>query len=302
MPILSPDYMGVYKAVFIDGKYRLLKNFTETRDTQVKSIDGLFADIGTHLVQINNQEIKANFSSDILLFQKFDNTKSETITDAYELALENLAVIREPIASNNSLEYFLNSLEIKVDSSNVDVTVKVTSLNFPEFALDGTQLSKGGFEIVADSPPLDFYGRTAKFYDTIFSIFGNDYLVASGSISLAVENEKNYLINNNSDNPYDNIFPKYSITGYSATGSITLVVRQDQYDTLKLASIQPPGIFAPFEKQIKFKVFDKVNGDKTLNLGDLVFLPKIDFDLNTNIIKCNINFTTMFRRTSTITF
>jgi hypothetical protein len=45
----------------------------------------LFADIGNHLMQINSQEIKASFSSDILLFQKFDNTKSETITDAYEL-------------------------------------------------------------------------------------------------------------------------------------------------------------------------------------------------------------------------
>ena len=301
MPILSPDYMGIYKAVLIGDKYRLISDFNESRESQVSKESGVIADIGTHIISIKNHEIKASMNSDILLFQKFDNTKSQTITDGFTLGLENLQAIREPIASNYNFDYFLNTFELTI-SDSISVKLSLTSLNYPQYASDGTQLTKGGFNIVSDSVPLDFYGRTAKFYDTIFNIFGNDYLVTSGSIDISVQSDKEYLINNNFDNPYDNLFPKYSIDGYSASGSITLVVRQDQYDGLKLASIQPPGIFAPFEKQIKFKVFDKVNGDRTLNLGELVFFPKIVFELDTKIIKCRIDFQTMFRRTSAITF
>ena len=110
--------------------------------------------------------------------------------------------------------------------------------------------------------------------------------------------------------PGSNLFkgnqtPLYAVQSYTVSGDVTVVITPGQYDELKLYNSQTPGIFTAAKNNVFLKILTRKQAntyDRTINLGDFMFLPSVDFQLNANgPITARVSFATMFRRSSSIT-
>ena len=292
MPILPPTVFGTWYVVTLDAKPRILSSFSEVYNAPVsnegKVIQG---DIGSHIVDVQPSYYSTSISSPILIIEPND-----VFYDAFDIVLENLQKIQIPITTANrtNFNYVLQSASISLSPEASNITASLESWK----TFDDAQNFK------TYKPNYDFIARQAKFYDIQFGMFGQNYLIQQADLQIAVSNEKIYYVSG-SNNFYGSQTPLYAILGYRVSGSVTLVIKPDQYDALKLYNAQSPGVFSASQHSLYLKVLHRTTTntyDKTLNLGDFMFMPTVELSISPQqVITARVNFVTLFRRTSAIT-
>ena len=113
------------------------------------------------------------------------------------------------------------TLNFSTESSNVTASIE----SWKKFS-DGQNFK-------TYNPQIDFRARLVKFYDIQISLFGQTYLINQGNITISIANEKHYYVPG-SNNFYGNQTPLFSVSGYTVSGDVTVVVDPQQYETLKL--------------------------------------------------------------------
>jgi hypothetical protein len=198
MPLLPSEYFGSWYVVTLDNKPRILQSFSETLNTAT-SVDNKYiqGDIGAHIVNIEPEFYATTVNSPILLIEP-----NGTFYDVFDILLENLSKVQKPISASNinDYNYILQSGSISLSSDSSNITANLESWK----AFDDVQNFK------TYNPEYEFIARTAKSFDIQFSMFGNDYLVNQGNLSISVSNEKLFYIPG-SNNFYGNQTPLYSI-------------------------------------------------------------------------------------------
>jgi hypothetical protein len=282
MPLLNSEYIGTWYIVNLDNKRRLLESWSESKIQEVQAKRYIQGDIGTHIVDVGGYYYQANFSSPIVIFN------GGNFSDCLDLVLENLSIIQEPIADVTILNYILDNASISINQSSVNVTASIeNTAGFDYF---------GNYKEYA--PSDDFVGRTARFYDCVFTYNNNSYPVIDARIDIKVENSKNYFVPSALNTA--SLVPTYGINGYSATGTVTFAITPSQFEALKISADQSPGNFVTTTGGVELTVLNQ-NGNRVLSLGDFIFQPRVELDMKSNqIITGKVSFQTMFRRSSTI--
>lgn len=296
MPLLNPEYFSNWYVVSLDGKPRILNSFQEQLNSQTSLERYVQGDIGNHVADISPKHYSGSISAPILLIRPA--TINDKLYDAFDVILDYLKKIQNPITNTttsdsyvNNFDYILENAAINVSTDGADVTVYFES--WKQFR-----------DSITYSPnEYDFYARKARFYDIQFGIFGENYLIESATFNFAFNNSKMFYVPGYNSG-FGNTFPLYAVAGYQVTGNVNLVIKPDQYETLKFYNDQSPGIFNALRHSLYLKILDRTESettDRVLNLGDFMFMPSIDLSINANnVIKSTINFVTMFRRTSEI--
>lgn len=293
MPIMPADYFSTWYVVTIDGLPTILQSYNETLNHAVSDKKFVQGDIGNHIVDIAPTFYQYNLNCPILLIEP-----KNLFNDTFDLVLNFLNLIQEPIYGNadiDQFEYVMQGaqLDFSTESSNCSSTLESWKA-FNDFT---------NFKTYA--PNYDFIARLVKFYDIQFGMFGENYLIQQGNFNISILNEKHYYVSG-SNSFTGNQNPLYSIHGYTVTGTVTIVLTPEQYEVLKLYNAQSPGIFSAAKNSLFVKILSRNSTgiyDKTINLGDFMFLPTVDLSISANqTITAKVNFVTMFRRTSAITY
>ena len=189
-----------------------------------------------------------------------------------------------------------------LDSANVTISPEDTSVTCN---LESWQaFTKVGVNYNTFNPEINFIARKAKYYDIQIGVFGKTYLISNMNLQIKVNFNKSFYV------PGSNLFkgnqtPLYAVQSYTVSGDVTVVITPGQYDELKLYNSQTPGIFTAAKNNVFLKILTRNQAntyDRTINLGDFMFLPSVDFQLNANgPITARVSFATMFRRSSSIT-
>lgn len=293
MPILPSDYFSNWYVVSLDNKPRIVQSYNEILNQSADNNNFIQGDIGTRIVNIGPKYYQATLNSPILIMDA--DTVEDKMYDVFDIILENLEKIQNTITENDlsSFKYVLTSANIQLssDSSSANATLESwTSI---------------GTAIEYSPQEYNFIARQAKFYDIQLGMFGENYLISSGTFNISSNPTKSfYIAGFNTTLPTD--YPLYAVNNYFINGNVNLIITPKQYDLLKLYNAQSPGIFNAVKNSIYLRVIDRVNGtnnDKVLNLGEFMFLPSIDITVGANSPTiANVNFTTMFRRTSEIVY
>lgn len=293
MPIMPADYFSTWYVITIGGLPTILQSYNETLNQSVSDKKFVQGDIGNHIVDIAPTFYQYNLNCPILLIEPKD-----LLYDTFDLVLNFLNLIQEPVYGNADIDQF-------------EYVMQGAQLNFsPESSsCTSTLESWKAFNDVNNfktyAPNYDFIARLVKFYDVQFGMFGENYLIQQGNFNISILNEKHFYV------PGSNSFtgnqnPLYSIHGYTVTGDVTIVLTPEQYEVLKLYNAQTPGVFSAVKNSLFVKILSRNSTgifDKTINLGDFMFLPTVDLSISANqTITARVNFATMFRRTSAITY
>lgn len=293
MPILPPTVFGTWYVINLDDKPRITQSFSETYNAPA-SIDKKFVqgDIGSHIVDISPAYYNTSINCPILLIEPVN-----AFYDVFDVVLENLEKAQVPITESNSsnYNYVMSSAAINLSTESSNVNANLESWKAFDDATNYKEYK----------PDIDFIARQAKFYDIQFGMFGESYLINQANLQISVSFEKT-IFSPGSNNFYGNQVPLYNITGYRVTGDVNLVIKPDQYDTLKLYNAQSPGVFNAAKNSLFLKILHRnldENYDRTLNLGDFMFQPSVELSISAQqVITAKVNFVTMFRRTSAISY
>ena len=293
MPIMPADYFSTWYVITIDGLPTILQSYNETLNQTVSDKKMVQGDIGNHVVDISPTYYQYNLNCPILLIEP-----KNLLYDTYDLVLNFLNMIQEPIygtADIDQFNYVMQSAQLNFSAESSSCTASIESwkafndlTNFKTYA-----------------PNYDFIARLVKFYDVQFGMFGENYLIQQGNFTISILNEKHFYVPG-SNNFTGNQNPLYSIHGYTVTGNVTITLTPDQYEVLKLYNSQSPGIFNAAKNSLYVKILSRNSTgiyDKTINLGDFMFLPTVELSISANqTVTATVNFATMFRRTSAITY
>ena len=285
MPILTSNYIASWYLLNLYGKNRLVQSWTESLQQDVNNKSMLQGDIGTHIMDIGGVWYSATIESPAIIMGQ-PNTG---LYDAFDIVLEGLAIAQNPIDSAiaSSLDYVLESSNITINPEGVNVTANIeNSVGWPN--------QKQYF----GNTYTDFIGRTARFYDTIFSFMGGTYLIKNAQLNIKVELDKLYFVGQSQ-------IPTYSIKGYTVEGSAVLLTTPGSYDAQVLINLQTPGVSNPINKTIALQIQDQYAanglGYRRLSLGDYMEVPTISLNMNPGqTIEATVNFKTYFRRSSSL--
>lgn len=293
MPIMPADYFSTWYVITIGGLPTLLQSYNETLNQSVSDKKMVQGDIGNHIVDISPTYYQYNLNCPILLIEP-----KNLLYDTFDLVLGFLDLIQEPVygtADIDQFNYVMQSAQLSFSTESSNCTTSLESWKAFNDA--------NNFKTYA--PNYDFIARLVKFYDIQFGMFGENYLIQQGNFNISVLNEKHFYTPG-SNNFTGNQNPLYSIHGYTVTGNVTIVLTPEQYEVLKLYNAQTPGIFTAAKNSLFVKILSRNSTgiyDKTINLGDFMFLPTVDLSISANqTITAQVNFSTMFRRTSAITY
>jgi hypothetical protein len=294
MPLLPFEYFGNWYTVYLDQKPRILQsyneNFVQPTSTDKKMIQG---DIGNHIVDISPGHYTLALTSPILIIDP-----PGAFYDVFDLVLDNLRLfVQNPydytqIANSN---YVLDSANINLSTEESSVSCNLESWQ---------AFNKVGVNYNSFNPEIDFIARKAKYYDIQIGIFGKTFLISGLNLQIKVNYTKSFYV------PGSNLFkgnqtPLYSIQSYTVSGDVSLVITPGQYDQLKIYNSQIPGTFTAAKNNVFLKILTRNQAnsyDRTINLGDFMFLPSVDFQLSANgPITAKVSFATLFRRSSSIT-
>lgn len=294
MPLLPPEYFGNWYTVYLDNKPRILQsyneNFIQPASTDKKMIQG---DIGNHIADISPGHYTLALNSPILIIDP-----PGAFYDVFDLVLDNLRLFAQ-----NPYDYTqISNSNYILDSANVTISPEDTSVTCN---LESWQaFNKVGVNYNTFNPEINFIARKAKYYDIQIGVFGKTYLISNMNLQIKVNFNKSFYV------PGSNLFkgnqtPLYAVQSYTVSGDVTVVITPGQYDELKLYNSQTPGIFTAAKNNVFLKILTRNQAntyDRTINLGDFMFLPSVDFQLNANgPITARVSFATMFRRSSSIT-
>ena len=293
MPIMPADYFSTWYVITIGGLPTILQSYNETLNQTVYDKKMIQGDIGNHVVDIAPTYYQYNLNCPILLIEP-----KNLLYDTFDLVLNFLNMIQEPVYGTSDIDQFnfvMQSAQLSFSTESSNCTTSLESWkafndvdNFKTYA-----------------PNYDFIARLVKFYDVQFGMFGENYLIQQGNFNISILNEKHFYVPG-SNNFTGNQNPLYSIHGYTVTGNVTIVLTPEQYEVLKLYNAQTPGIFTAAKNSLFVKILSRNSTgiyDKTISLGDFMFLPTVDLSISANqTITAQVNFSTMFRRTSAITY
>jgi len=293
MPIMPADYFSTWYVITIGGFPTLLQSYNETLNQAIADKKHIQGDIGNSIIDIAPTFYQYNLNCPLLLIEP-----KNIFHDTFDLVLHFLTLVQEPVIGNadiDQFDYVMQSAQMNFSTESSNCTASLESWKGFDDATN--------FKTYA--PNYDFIARLVKYYDVQFGMFGENYLVQQANFNFSILNDKNYYIPG-SNNFYGNQSPLYSIHGYNVTGDVTIVLTPEQYEVLKLYNTQTPGVFSAVQNSLFIKILNRNSTgifDKTVGLGDFMFLPTVDLSISANqTITARVSFTTMFKRNSTITY
>ena len=295
MPILSAELLSNYYAITLNNKSYILDSWNENLQQDVSDKSFIQGDIANRIINVNNPLHQATMSGPILLLKDLDaelktvdnsyinvNDANKDlppfgIYDIFDLIIENLNIVSRPITTVTDLPYFIDSGSIALNFSDVNSTVTLTSI-YPQ-GFERTQ-SLGVTKSTAEKSLQEarILGRTVKFWDFRFRIFGDFYALTQANINIRVVSDKKTFIGNNF---YDgNTNPDFIITGYSISGDAVISIPPYQFENFRL--YQAPGSFNVFQNAIGMGLIDSYRGHRFLDFGSYMILPRIELDMRSS--------------------
>jgi hypothetical protein len=310
MPILSAELLANYYAITLNNKTYILDSWNENLQQDVSDKSFIQGDIANRIIDISNPFHQATMSGPILLLKDLD-AELKTVDNAYinvadankdlppygiydifDLIIENLNIVSRPITEVTDLPFFIDNGSISLNFSDVTSTVTLTSI-YPQ-GFERTQ-SLGFTKSTAEKnfEEARILGRTVKFWDFRFRIFGDFYAVTQANINVKVVSDKKTNIGNNYHNGNTN--PDFVITGYSITGDAVISIPPFQFENFRL--YQAPGSFNVFQNSIGIGLIDSYRGHRYIDFGSYLVLPRIEMDMKSNqMTTARISFNTFVRR------
>ena len=310
MPILSAELLANYYAITLNGKTYILDTWNENLQQDVSDKSFIQGDIANRIIEVSNPLHQATMSGPILLLKDLDaelkvvdnayinvadankDLPPYGIYDIFDLIIENLNIVSRPITETTDLPYFIDSGSISLNFSDVMSTVTLTSI-YPQ-GFERTQ-SLGSTKSTAEKnfEESRILGRTVKFWDFRFRIFGDFYALTQANINIRVVSDKKTNIGNNYHNGNTN--PDYVITGYSISGDAVISIPPFQFENFRL--YQAPGSFNVFQNSIGIGLIDTYRGHRYIDFGNYLILPRIELDMKSNqMTTARISFNTFVRR------
>ena len=310
MPILSAELLSNYYSITLNGKTYILDSWNENLQQDVSDKSFIQGDIANRIIDVNNPLHQATMSGPILLLKDLDaelsvvenpyinvadankNLPPYGIYDIFDLIIENLNIVSRPITETTDLPYFIDNGSIALNFSDVTSTVTLTSI-YPQ-GFERTQ-NLGSTKSTAQKNLQEarILGRTVKFWDFRFRIFGDFYAITQANINIRVVSDKKTNIGNNFYN--GNTVPDFVITGYSISGDAVISIPPFQFENFRL--YQAPGSFNVFQNSIGIGLVDSYRGHRYIDFGNYLILPRIEMDMNSNqMTTARISFNTFVRR------
>jgi hypothetical protein len=310
MPILSAELLANYYAITLNGKTYILDSWTENLQQDINDKSFMQGDIANRIVDVNNPLHQATMSGPILLLKDLDaeltvvnnayiNTNNANknlppygIYDIFDLIIENLGIVSRPITETTDLPYFIDNGSISMNFSDVVSTVTLTSV-YPQGFERTQNLGFSKSSAVKNLEEARILGRTVKFWDFRFRIFGDFYALTQANINIRVVSDRKTNIGNNF---FDgNTVPDFIITGYSISGDATISIAPSQFENFRL--YQSPGSFNVFQNSIGIGLIDSYRGHRFIDFGSYLILPRIEMDMRANqMTTARISFNTFLRR------
>jgi hypothetical protein len=311
MPILSAELLSNYYAITLNGKTYILDSWNENLQQDVNDKSFIQGDIANRIIDVSNPLHQATMSGPILLLKDLDaelkvvdnafiNTEDANknlppygIYDIFDLIIENLNIVSRPITETTDLPFFIDNGSISLNFSDVMSTVTLTSI-YPQ-GFERTQ-NLGFTKSTAGKSFQEarILGRTVKFWDFRFRIFGDFYALTQANINIRVVSDKKTNIGNNYHNGNTN--PDFVITGYSISGDAVISIPPFQFENFRL--YQAPGSFNVFQNSIGIGLIDTYRGHRYIDFGNYLILPRIEMDMKSNqMTTARISFNTFVRRT-----
>jgi len=310
MPILSAELLSNYYAIVLNGKKYILDSWNENLQQDVSDKSFIQGDIANRIIDVNHPLHQATMSGPILLLKDLDaelkvvdnafinveeankNLPPFGIYDIFDLIIENLNIVSRPITETTDLPFFIDNGSISLNFSDVMSTVTLTSI-YPQ-GFERTQ-SLGSTKSTAEKSLLEtrILGRTVKFWDFRFRIFGDFYALTQANINIRVVSDRKTNIGNNFYN--GNTVPDFVITGYSISGDAVISIPPHQFENFRL--YQAPGSFNVFQNSIGIGLIDSYRGHRFIDFGNYLILPRIEMDMKSNQMNtARISFNTFVRR------
>ena len=310
MPILSAELLSSFYAISLNGKTYILDSWNENLQQDVNDKSFIQGDIANRIIDVNHPLHQATMSGPILLLKDLDaelkvvdnefinveeankNLPPFGIYDIFDLIIENLNIVSRPITETTDLPFFIDNGSISLNFSDVMSTVTLTSI-YPQ-GFERTQ-SLGSTKSTAEKSLLEtrILGRTVKFWDFRFRIFGDFYALTQANINIRVVSDRKTNIGNNFYN--GNTVPDFVITGYSISGDAVISIPPHQFENFRL--YQAPGSFNVFQNSIGIGLIDSYRGHRFIDFGNYLILPRIEMDMKSNQMNtARISFNTFVRR------
>jgi hypothetical protein len=311
MPILSAELLANYYAITLNNKTYILDSWNENLQQDVQDKSFIQGDIANRIIEVNNPLHQATMSGPILLLKDLDaelkvvdnpyinvtdankNIPPYGIYDIFDLILENLSIVSRPITETTDLPYFIDNGSISLNFSDVMSTITLTSI-YPQGFERTQSLGFTKSSAVKNFEEARILGRTVKFWDFRFRIFGDFYALTQANINIRVVSDKKTNIGNNYHNGNTN--PDFVITGYSISGDAVISIPPFQFENFRL--YQAPGSFNVFQNSIGIGLIDTYRGHRYIDFGNYLILPRIEMDMKSNqMTTARISFNTFVRRT-----
>ena len=310
MPILSAELLSNYYAITLNGKKYILDSWNENLQQDVTDKSFIQGDIANRVIDVNHPLHQATMSGPILLLKDLDaelktvdnafinvadankNLPPYGIYDIFDLIIENLNIVSRPITETTDLPFFIDNGSISLNFSDVMSTVTLTSI-YPQ-GFERTQ-TLGSTKSTAEKSLQEtrILGRTVKFWDFRFRIFGDFYALTQANINIRVVSDRKTNIGNNFYN--GNTVPDFVITGYSISGDAIISIPPSQFENFRL--YQAPGSFNVFQNSIGIGLIDSYRGHRYIDFGNYLILPRIEMDMKSNqMTTARISFNTFVRR------
>ena len=311
MPILSAELLSSFYAISLNGKTYILDSWNENLQQDVNSKSFIQGDIANRVVEVSNPVHQATMSGPILLLKDLDselkvvdnayinvtgankNLPPYGIYDIFDLILENLSLVSRPVNELTDLPYFIDNASLSLNFSEVMSTVTLNSI-YPQ-GFERTQTLGSSKSTAGKSfQEARILGRTVKFWDFRFRIFGDFYALTQANINISVVSDRKTYVGNNYYNGNTN--PDYVITGYSISGDAVISIPPFQFENFRL--YQAPGSFNVFQNSIGMGLIDSYRGHRFIDFGNYLILPRIELDMKSSqMITARISFNTFVRRT-----
>jgi hypothetical protein len=311
MPILSAELLSNYYSISLNGKTYILDSWNENLQQDVNDKSFIQGDIANRVIDVNNPLHQATMSGPILLLKDLDaelkvvdnsyinvtdankNLPPYGIYDIFDLIIENLNIVSRPITETTDLPYFIDNGSISLNFSDVMSTVTLTSI-YPQGFERTQNLGATKSTATKNLSESRILGRTVKFWDFRFRIFGDFYALTQANINIRVVSDKKTNIGNNFYN--GNTVPDFIITGYSISGDAMISIPPNMFENFRL--YQAPGSFNVFQNSIGIGLIDSYRGHRFIDFGNYLILPRIELDMKSNqMTTARISFNTFVRRT-----
>ena len=292
MPLLNSEFLSNWYTISFDRfGICIAESFTQAKVQEAQNKGAIQGDIGTHIMDIGGKYYTSSVSAPVLIgytdaevFDVFDLIKHYTEYQS--------ATIPNTFFNNvDGNAYLLKGAQIDISAEAVKATANFEGDNRVDIAT------------YAIAAPDNLYARTARFYDTKFTLgpigVTDDfrYNILSGNININFDIDKVYILNSTQS-------PRFAVRGYSASGSIKLAITPTQYATILdnpeiiFGSEQTPGVlnYTAGGAQLVIAPFDN---PRFLILGTYAVITKMEFNMQqNNIITANVDFAAFFNKDS----